>query len=204
MHGIRQSVGQGLQTGCTLASRETTGGSREKRAMEAEVGVSRRADSFTLPASSGEKEALSGAAALSAELQLGPVAADVAERLHQQAAAIPALHPGDVGTGIRMAPEALREDLIRAVGSNGRVDATGERSHTRTTLPASVKRMGAALTDSVQQCLLGLPSSDESGMQYISPPAARKLAAAAATGQLRVSEFVKETRQLLARGVSAG
>ncbi|KAL3914679.1 MAG: hypothetical protein SGPRY_007545 [Prymnesium sp.] len=63
------------------------------------------------------------------------------------------------------------------------------------------QRMGAASTDSVQQHLLELPASDESGMQYISPPAARKLAAAAVTGQIRVAEFVKESRQLL--GASA-
>lgn len=96
-----------------------------------------------------------------------------------------------------MAPESLRDDLARAVGSDGRVDATGERSHVRTTLPAPVKRMGAALTDSVQQSLLVLPSSDESGMHYINPPAVRKMTAAAVTGQLRVSEFVKESRLLL-------
>ena len=101
-----------------------------------------------------------------------------------------------------MAPESLRDDLVRAVGSNGRVDVTGERSHVRTALPAAVKRMGAAFTDSVQQCLLELPSSDESGMQYINPPAARKLAAAAVSGQLRVVDFVKETRILLGSGSS--
>lgn len=47
--------------------------------------------------------------------------------------------------------------------------------------------MGAALTDGVQQCLLEVPCADESGMQYINPPAARKLAAAAVTGQLLVT-----------------
>ena len=144
-----------------------------------------------------DREAPSGAAALSIELQVGAVAADVAERLHHQAAAIKMTEAGDVGAGMRMAPESLRDDLARAVSSNGRVDATGERSQMRTSLPAVVKRMGASLTDSVQQCLLELPCADESGMQYINPPAARKLATAAVTGQLRVADFVKETRQLL-------
>lgn len=51
-----------------------------------------------------------------------------------------------------------------------------------TTLPAAVKGMGAALIDSFQQCQLELPASDESGMQYVSPPAARKNANAAVTG----------------------
>ncbi|KAL3930214.1 MAG: hypothetical protein SGPRY_001635, partial [Prymnesium sp.] len=160
-------------------------------------GRQRPADSFTTAAAGGEKDALSGAAALSTELQLGAVSSDVAERLHQQAAAVQFSGSGDVGTGIRMAPESLRDDLVRAVGSKGRVDATGECSHVRTALPAAVKRMGAAFTDSVQQCLLELPSSDESGMQYIIPPAARKLAAAVVSGQLRVVDFVKETRILL-------
>ena len=152
---------------------------------------------------SGERDTLSGAAALPGEQQLGAVAADVAERLHRQAAAIPPPSAGDVGAGLRMAPDSLRDDLARAVGSNGRVDATGERSQNRTTLPAAVKRLGASLTDSVQQSLLDLPASDESGLQYINPPAARKLAMSAVTGQIRVSEFVKETRQLLGSAAPA-
>lgn len=154
-----------------------------------------------LPAA--EKDGLSGAAALSAEQQLGAVGPDVAERLHRHAAAIQLSASGDVGAGVRMAPEFLREDLIRAVGSNGRVDATGERSQFRTTLPATVKRMGAALADSVQQCLMELPASDESGLQYINPPAARKLATAVVTGQIRVAEFVKETRHLMGAAAPA-
>ncbi|KAL3918777.1 MAG: hypothetical protein SGPRY_005880 [Prymnesium sp.] len=75
-----------------------------------------------------------------------------------------------------MASKSLLDDLRRAVGSDGRVNATCERSQFRTSLPAAVKRMEAALTDSVQQHLFELPASDE-------------------------SEFVKETRQLL--GASA-
>lgn len=145
-----------------------------------------------------ERETLSGAAALPSEQQLGAVRSDVAERLHKQAAAIPAAESGDVGAGIRMAPESLRDDLVRAVGSNGRVDAADERGHARTiTLPSAVKRLEAALTDSVQQTLLELPASDESSLQYVNPPAARQLAAAAVMGQLRVADFVKEARQLL-------
>ncbi|KAL3914982.1 MAG: hypothetical protein SGPRY_007422 [Prymnesium sp.] len=116
----------------------------------------------------GERDTLSGAAALSHEVQLGAVSSDVAERLHQQAAAIPSAASGDVEAGIRMAPESLRDDLVRAVGSTGRVDA-----------------------------------ADESGQQYVNPPAVRKLAAAAVTGQLRVSEFVKESRQLLGAAAPA-
>lgn len=150
------------------------------------------------PVDGGERELLSGAAALSSEQQLGAVGPDVAERLHRQAAAIPVAVADDVGAGIRMAPESLRDDLARAVESNGRVDAAGERrSKVRTTSPAAVKRLGAALTDSVQQSLLELPASDESGLQYVNPPAARKLAAAAVTGQVQVAELVKEARQLL-------
>lgn len=103
----------------------------------------RRSDDATSAPAAGDKETLS---ALSSELQLGAVTADVAERLHRQAAAIPSASAGDVGAGIRMAPEELREDLARAVGSNGRVDATGERSQLRTTLPAAVKRLGASLS----------------------------------------------------------
>lgn len=50
---------------------------------------SRALDSFApLSAASGDKYNLSGAAALSTELQIGAVSADVAERLHQQAAEI--------------------------------------------------------------------------------------------------------------------
>lgn len=67
-----------------------------------------------------EKGTLSGAAALTSEQQLGAVGPDVAERLQRQAAAIPAPVAGDVGAGIRMAPESFRDDLARAVRSNGR------------------------------------------------------------------------------------
>lgn len=82
-----------------------------------------------LPAlAEGEKDSLSGAAALSNEQQLGAVTADEAERPHRQAAAITSMGASDVDAGIRMAPESLRDDLAWAVGSNGRVDATGERS----------------------------------------------------------------------------
>lgn len=69
-------------------------------------------------AAGGEKDALSGAAALSSELQLGAVSADVAERLHQRAAAIHVSSSDDVGADIRMSPESLRprRGLERACG----------------------------------------------------------------------------------------
>lgn len=78
---------------------------------------------------------------------------------------------GNVGADIWMAPESLRDDLVRAVGSSGRVDATGERSHVRTPLTSPVKRLGASLTNNAQQSLLVLPSSDESGWYAIHQPA---------------------------------
>lgn len=79
-----------------------------------------------------EEVAIVGATPLSAEHQVGAVSPDVAERLHAREKEI-RYDPGqDVGSGIRSAPQDLRADLARAIGSNAKVDAAGEHSTKRT------------------------------------------------------------------------
>lgn len=133
-----------------------------------------------------------GAAPLASEQQVGAVLPDVVERLHAHGAQL-AYTPGeDVGAGIRSAPENLRTDLARAVGSNGKVDATGERKSTRCTMPSVVMRMYSTLVEEVHEALRMLPTEDESGSQHMSMKAARKLAEASVWGYFHVSDYIKE------------
>ncbi|KAL1496327.1 hypothetical protein AB1Y20_016284 [Prymnesium parvum] len=134
-----------------------------------------------------------GAAALAPEQQVGAVLPDVVERLHEHSASLAYSHGGDVGAGIRSAPENLRADLARAVGSNGKVDAPGERKATRCTMPSVVVRMHRTLVEEVHDALRRLPAVDESGSQHLSMKAARKLAETAVWGYFHVSDYIKET-----------
>ncbi|KAL3919893.1 MAG: hypothetical protein SGPRY_005464, partial [Prymnesium sp.] len=144
-----------------------------------------------------EKEGGSGAAALSAELQPGAVSADVAERPWSQAGALSFEAGGDVGARVRAAPEGMRKDLARAVGSNARVDAASERALSRTSLPGAVKHMCVALVSAVQRALAQIPTRDDVGLQYLALEAARKLAAAAVTGRLSFRDFTREAKGIL-------
>ncbi|KAL3913603.1 MAG: hypothetical protein SGPRY_007926 [Prymnesium sp.] len=81
-----------------------------------------------------------------------------------------------------------RFDLARAMGSNGRVDAPGEKQPKRASLPVPVREMNAELVGRVQHEILKVPSADEAGQMYLNPTTARKLAAAAVAGQLKLTE----------------
>ncbi|KAL3915110.1 MAG: hypothetical protein SGPRY_007372, partial [Prymnesium sp.] len=145
------------------------------------------------PSSSG-----SGAKPLAAEYVQGAFSSDVAARIHARAALV-SFQPGeDVGGGLRAAPASLRDDLARAIGSNGRIDAAGEVGRERTIMPLVVKHMRAALLDEVQIALMAVPSEDESGTQYMPPSIALKLASASVAGQFDVvEEYGKEARFVL-------
>lgn len=111
-----------------------------------------------------------------------------------------------MGAGIRMVPAQIRADLVRAIGTNGRVDAAGEQCYTRTSIPRSIQRMAAALAEHIQVALRADTAGDESGLQYLSPPAAFKLAQSALVGEFKVREFAREMRLALnvaGRGMSA-
>lgn len=153
--------------------------------------------------SAGEKESGSGAAALSAEVQPGAVSADVAERLWAQASTLSFSEGGEVGAGVRAAPENMRKDLARAVGSNARVDAAGERAVSRTSLPGVVKRMCVALVSAVQRTLTRIPVRDDVGLQHLALEAAHKLAAAAVVGRLYLCDFTREARAILGQAAPA-
>lgn len=76
-----------------------------------------------------------GAKPLAVEHLPGAFSSDVAARLRARAAAVSCQLGGDVGDGLRTAPaSALRDDLARAVGSNGREDAAGVLGRERTTI----------------------------------------------------------------------
>lgn len=121
----------------------------------------------------------SGAKPLSAEHLPRAFSSDVAARLHSRSASV-RFQPGDdVGDGLRAAPASLRDDLARAIGSNGRIDAAGEVGRERATIPLLVKHMRAAFLDQVQSALMAVPSEDESGTQYMPPSIALKLASTA-------------------------
>ncbi|KAL3902261.1 MAG: hypothetical protein SGPRY_012138 [Prymnesium sp.] len=141
----------------------------------------------------------SGAAPLAVEVQPGAVSADVAERLHEAARAgqLQFSLGGDVGAGMRIVPEHLREDLARAVGSNGRVDAAGECLADRASLPGPVRCMCSTLVSQVQRALRDLPAGDEAGLRSVSSEVTRKLAAAAVVGRFRVREYIRESRSIL-------
>ena len=142
-----------------------------------------------------------GAKPLAKEFVFGAVASDVVARLHEAEAQVPPQidfrQGDDVGAGIRMVPAQIRADLARAIGSNGRVDAAGEQCYTRTSIPRSTQRMAAALAESVQTALRAVTAGDESGLQYLSPAAAFRLAHSALVGEFKVAEFAKEMKLAL-------
>lgn len=131
----------------------------------------------------------SGAKLLAVEHMQGAFSSDVAARIHTRASLVRFQPGGDVGDGLRAVPASLRDDLARAMGSNGRIDAAGEVGRERTTLPLVVKHVRAALLDQVQAALMAVPSEDESGTQYMPPSIALKLASAAVAGQFNVVEY---------------
>lgn len=85
----------------------------------------------------------------------------------------------------------------RALGSNGRVDAPGEKQPKLASLPVPVREMHAALVGRVQHQLLKVPSAEEEGFMYLTSTMARKLAASALAGQLKLVEFMAAPRLLL-------
>lgn len=136
--------------------------------------------------------------ALTPELQAGAVSSGVAKRLHKGAARI-AFTPatGRARDALNGAPPHLRMDLARAIGSNGRVDAPGEKQPKLASLPIPVREMHAALVGRVQYQLLRVPSADEAGLMYLSPATARKLAVEAVAGHLKLADFTAASRSLL-------
>ncbi|KAL3922658.1 MAG: hypothetical protein SGPRY_004480 [Prymnesium sp.] len=90
--------------------------------------------------------------------------------------------------------------LARAVGSNARVDAAGERATVRTSLPGVVKRICVALVSAVQKTHTRIPTRDDVGLKHLALDAARKLAAAAVVGKLSLPDFSKEARGILGHG----
>lgn len=104
-----------------------------------------------------------------------------------------------MGAGIRWAPASLRDDLARAVGSNAKVNASGECARDRITLPAVVRTMCDTLVDQVQSTLMALAAEDESGTQYLSPGIARKLAADAVLGRYKIVDYLRDARAMLGR-----
>lgn len=93
----------------------------------------------------------------------GAVTSDVAARLHARAGEMVFSRGEDVGSGIRWAPASLRDDLARAVGSNAKVNASGESGRDRTTLPVVVKSMCDALVDQVHSAVMALAARGRIG-----------------------------------------
>ena len=122
----------------------------------------------------------------------------MAKRLHKGVAQLaPATGHHRLRDGINAVPQDLRLDLARALGSNGRVDAPGEKQPKLASLPVPVRELHAALVGRVQHELLKVPSADEAGLMYLTPTTARKLAVAAVAGQLRLVDFKSASRLLL-------
>lgn len=147
----------------------------------------RQAEVVDLDKESGGANSGSGAKPLAVEHVTGAFSSDVAARIHARSAAAH-FRPGeDVGDGLRGAPASLRDHLARAVGSNGRIDASGEVGRDRTTIPLVVKHTRAALVDQVRSALVTVPSEeDESGTQYMPPSVALKSVSAAVAGQFNI------------------
>jgi len=133
-----------------------------------------------------------GAPDLASEFKAGAALPDVVERLHAGSGLLTFASGDDVGAGIRSAPEHLRLDLARAVGSNGRVDAAGERASSQNSMPSVVARMTRALVLEVKEALKRQPNADEAGFQHLYDKPARKLAEAAVCGQFSLQDYARE------------
>ncbi|KAL3903718.1 MAG: hypothetical protein SGPRY_011563, partial [Prymnesium sp.] len=127
----------------------------------------------------------------------------VAKRLHKGASYLSFSRREGVGqrtASIDAAPEHLRVDLVRAIGSKGRLDAPGEKQPTRASVRVSVRETHAALVARVQQELLGV-STRQRGRPHVSHTSGGAQAGVAEAGQIKVSEFVTVSRLLLGSAV---
>jgi len=144
----------------------------------------------------GEQLSSTPASALTPQVQARAVSADVAARLHAHAAEIslPMTAGSDVGAGVRMAPAHLRDDLARAVCSNGKVDAAGEQQASRTKLPAVAQRAWRVHAVGVQEALMAVPEADESARQCMDPDDALELAYGAVAGDFSLPKYIAAVR----------
>ena len=148
---------------------------------------------------------------LSAEKRRGAVSAQVAAQLHEatinngRTFREPMVNPhaaaaeggkASLSPLISDAPEALRDDLQRALISNGQVQAAGETLHTRRALPSAVHTLRQAMHARTERAIRKILEADTTGMLRLD--LATVTATAAKTADLSASwkDFVAVAKEM--------
>ena len=93
--------------------------------------------------------------------------------------------------------QGLRDELSRAVASNGKVYAPGETQLKRRHLPPIVHEMRGAMLELVVEALLACVDADRAGVMHMSRETAAPLAEAALSGSFSWAAFSKASREML-------
>ena len=144
-------------------------------------------------ASSGDDASAQPAKGLSVAQRPFSVAPDTAERLHLHRLEI----PEELGTGIAAAPESIRNDLMRALASNGLVDNQGETHSRRKHLPSRVMHMRKLLVAAVRRAIHDQSLGDTAGKLYMKQQTAEALADNAVAGKFDITEYESAARAMM-------
>jgi len=143
------------------------------------------------------------AEALTAASRVCAVSADVAMRLHSNNAALPL--PEATCDGISAAPSRLRADLARAIRSNGKVDAAGEVTLSRKSIPARAHAWRSQCEQKVEAAIEATARADLSDQATFGAGATAELAQQALRGDISIDAFESAAVKAFAHlGLKAG
>jgi hypothetical protein len=143
------------------------------------------------------------AEALTAAARVCAVSSDVAMRLHSNNAALPL--PETNCDGLSAAPSRLRADLARAIRSNGKVDAAGEVTPGRKSIPARAHAWRSQCEQKVEAAIEATARADLSGQAAFGAGATAELAQQTLRGDISIDTFESAAVKAFAHlGVKAG
>ena len=128
------------------------------------------------------------------------LSSDVAERLYADRAAIDKAWTDssrDPSTAMRLVTDpGLRDDLARAMSSNGNVYAPGEQAVAKRNVPPSVHKMRESMLARVAVSLRACAGSDMSCEMHMSDDAALPLAESALAGNFKWATFATASKAM--------
>ena len=139
---------------------------------------------------------------MEADQALDAVPSAVAASLYAGRAGLPASVDDPVIAMRSVSDAVLRQDLARAVGSNGKVDAPGETANSRRNLLPAVHVVRRQAWARVVQCLHECADSDQQGRQSLADSTAHSLAKAAVMGHFTWAAFVAASKEVHAEATS--
>ena len=139
---------------------------------------------------------------MEADQALDAVPSAVAASLYAGRVGLPASVDDPVIAMRAVSDAVLRQDLARAVGSNGKVDAPGETAASRRNLLPAVHLVRRQAWARVVQCLHDCADSDQQGRQSLADSTAHALAKAAVMGHFTWASFVAASKEVHAEATS--